>query len=95
MADSSVALVGSSLVVLEEPSSVGEESSSELEVVGSSVVLVGSSSVVLEEASSVAEFEEEFGLPLTRIGECVEGGAEVRVDGESVAVGGFDHFRIR
>lgn len=40
-----------------------------------------------------ADFEKEFGLPLTVIGACADGPAEVRVNGEKPDSGGFDHFR--
>lgn len=40
------------------------------------------------------EFESTFELPLTLVGTCSSGAAEVRVNGQKAESGGFDHFRV-
>lgn len=50
--------------------------------------------LLASDAAKICEaFEAEFDLPLTVIGQCREGAAEVRVNGEKPDSGGFDHFR--
>lgn len=47
-----------------------------------------------ENAESVCEeFAATFALPLTILGTCASGPAEVRVNGQTIDSGGFDHFR--